>query len=313
MTNPLPQRTRVYRCHHLDSTRWDGFVPRDDDVIISTSLKAGTTWTQRIVSLLVFQSTALPFSLHTASPWPDARFVGPTEQMLAIVEALEHRRFLKTHLPLDALPYWPQVRYIYVGRDARDVFMSMWNHVNAYTPMAIEMLNTGENAPSEPFMTPPADVREMWRLWMTRATYPWEIDGYPYWSHLRHARTYWDFRHLPNLLFVHYNDLKADLDGQMRRIADYLGIAVDEEKWPVLVDAATFQGMKRDAEVLGPEMGMIFEGGADRFLHKGTNDRWRDVLTADDLALYDDVAQRTLTPELRRWLEAGAASGIAPK
>ena len=81
----------------------------------------------------------------------------------------------------------------------------------------------------------------------------------------------------------------------------------------MLADAATFASMKRDTHILGPEMGMIFEGGADRFLYKGTNDRWRDVLTADDLALYDIAAERTLTPELRCWLERGAASGIDPK
>ena len=89
----------------------------------------------------------------------------------------------------------------------------------------------------------------------------------------------------------------------MRRIARFLEIDVPEEKWPMLADAATFASMKRDAAVLGPEMGMIFEGGADRFLYKGTNDRWRDVLTADDLALYEAAAARTLTPELKRWLE----------
>ena len=58
---------------------------------------------------------------------------------------------------------------------------------------------------------------------------------------------------------------------------------------------------------------MIFEGGAHRFLYKGTNDRWRDVLTADDLALYEAAAARTLTPELKRWLEGGAASEVVPK
>src|SRR5213082_1065918 len=95
----LPQRTRVYRCHHLDSTRWDDIVPRPDDIVITTSLKAGTTWTQRIVSLLVF----------------------------------------------DGLPYRESTKYIYVGRDTRDVFMSTWNHIRAYTPFARELLNSGEN------------------------------------------------------------------------------------------------------------------------------------------------------------------------
>ena len=313
MSESLPQRTRTYRCHHLDSTRWDEVVPRPDDVIIATSLKAGTTWTQRIVSLLVFQTVELPKTLHWVSPWPDCRFIIGRADMKEVVEGLTHRRFLKTHLPLDALPYWKSAKYIYVGRDTRDVFMSTWNHVRAYTPFARELLNGGENPPQEPFLDTPEDIREFWRLWMTRGAYPWESDGYPYWSHHRHARTYWDFRHLPNLLHVHYNDLKADLPGEMRRIARFLDIDVAEAKWATLVDAATFAGMKRDTAFLGDEMGMIFEGGADRFLYKGTNDRWRDVLTADDLALYEAAAARTLTPELKRWLEGGAASGVVPR
>jgi len=69
-----------------------------------------------------------------------------------------------------------------------------------------------------------------------------------------------------------YNDLKADLPGEMRRIARFLDIEVPEQKWPTLAEAATFAAMKRDAAVLGPEMDMIFEGGANRFLYKGTND-----------------------------------------
>jgi len=99
----------------------------------------------------------------------------------------------------------------------------------------------------------------------------------------------------------------------MRRIARFLDIDVPEAKWPELVDLATFASMKRDTDILGPEMGMIFEGGADRFLYKGTNGRWRDVLTADDVALYETAAARTLTPELKRWLEGGKASGVVPK
>src|SRR2546428_12817564 len=98
----------------------------------------------------------------------------------------------------------------------------------------------------------------------------------------------------------------------MRRIARFLEIEVPEEKWPMLAEAATFAAMKRDVTVLGPEMDMIFEGGADRFLYKGTHDRWRDVLTSDDGALYEAAAARTPTPELKRWAERGAAPGIDP-
>ena len=42
---PALERSRIYQNHHLDSTRWDKFIPRPDDIVITTSYKAGTTWT----------------------------------------------------------------------------------------------------------------------------------------------------------------------------------------------------------------------------------------------------------------------------
>ena len=69
MSRARPQQTRVYKNHHLDSTRWEQVPLREDDVIISTSLKTGTTWTQRILSLLVFGPGPLPMSLQF---WPGA-------------------------------------------------------------------------------------------------------------------------------------------------------------------------------------------------------------------------------------------------
>ena len=49
-------------------------------------------------------------------------------------------------------------------------------------------------------------------------------------------RTYWRARRTENLLLVHYNALKADLEGEMRRIADFLSIEPPAELWPRLVD-----------------------------------------------------------------------------
>ena len=80
-----------------------------------------------------------------------------------------------------------------------------------------------------------------------------------------------------------------------------------EDAWPELVAAARFDAMKQDAIRNEEHIGLIFfEGGAGRFFHKGTNGRWRDVLTEDDLALYETAAAQ-LDPELRSWLEADSA------
>lgn len=303
MTQTLPERTRTYLNHHLDSGRWDHYRPRDGDVVVTTSLKAGTTWMQRIVSLLVFGPDEMPGSLWHVSPWIDQRFVEPIDAVIERIEAQEHRRFLKSHLAFDGLPYHPEVRYIFVARDTRDVFMSLWNHYGSYTPLTLNLLAAGD-PPGGPCPPCPDDIVECWRAWITRGWFPWEEDGWPFWSHHHHASTYWAHRGLPNLLLVHFQDLLGDLPTQMRRVADFLGIEVGEERWPALVEAATFATMKADAERLVPEAAFGFEGGAQRFIHQGTNGRWRDLLGDADLALYEEAAQR-LDPGLRAWLETG--------
>ena len=63
-----PQRTRIYRNHHMDSRRWDHLVTRPDDIVIATSYKAGTTWLQSIVAHLVFGQRDLPAPIATMSP-----------------------------------------------------------------------------------------------------------------------------------------------------------------------------------------------------------------------------------------------------
>jgi hypothetical protein len=123
-----PERTHEYRNHHLDSTRWDRFTARDDDIFVTTAYKAGTTWVQRIVAALVFGGAPLPGRLGEISPWIDARYMGPVEPVLAAVEAQRHRRFIKSHLAADGLRFFPQAKYVVVGRDTRDVFMSLHNH-----------------------------------------------------------------------------------------------------------------------------------------------------------------------------------------
>ncbi|HVW32255.1 MAG TPA: sulfotransferase domain-containing protein [Acidimicrobiia bacterium] len=297
-----PSRTRTYRHHHLDSTRWDAVRLRPGDIVVSTSAKAGTTWMQRILSLLVFGTGPLPDVLSKVSPWIDCRYMDPIGDVVARIEAQGHRRFLKTHLPLDALPYDESVRYVMVGRDSRDVFMSLWNHYGAYTDEMYRRLAAGD-PPGGPLPRRPDDLRELWSQWTTRGSFAWESDGWPFWSHHYHAASWWPFRDRDNILLVHYRDLLADLDGEMRRVAAHVGIPVDEAVWPGLVDAARFESMKAGAAtILGPME--RFAGGPDTFLYRGSNGRWREALTADDLVLYEKMAA-ALDPGLRAWLEGG--------
>jgi aryl sulfotransferase len=298
-----PQRTHEYRNHHLDSTRWDGFVPRDDDIFVTTAYKAGTTWTQRILAALVFGPGALPAPMGEISPWIDARFMGPIDLVLAGVEAQRHRRFIKSHLAADGLRFFPQAKYVVVGRDTRDVFMSLYNHYSAYTDLAYSLFNDSDR-PGPELPRCPSSPRELWPRWIGEGWFEWEPDGWPMWSHHHHLSTWWEFRDLSNILFVHFGDLKADPENEMRRIAAFCDIDVDEDAWPVLVTTVGLDAMRDEARGAENPMALVFEGGADRFFYKGDAGRWSGVLTDEDLALYE-AAANTLDPLLRRWLEGG--------
>lgn len=300
-----PRTERVYQNHHLDSTRWNWHRPRDGDIVIATSYKAGTTWMQTIVGNLLFADGNLPGPASFISPWLDMRVI-PLEMVLGQLEAQDHRRYIKTHTPLDGLPYYPGTKYLCVARDPRDVFMSLLNHWGSYTPEFYALLGQTPGLVGEPMPVFSGDVKATWRDWMTRGSFEWEQDGFPYWSHLRYAMTFWQFRHLPNIRLVHYNDLLADLDGEMRRIAAFLDIDVPEASWPDLVKRCTFAEVKRDpSKVVGENIAFAFKGGADSFIHKGTNGRWRGVLDEEDLALLDAAMER-YPDDYAHWLAEGA-------
>ena len=299
-----PSVEHVYQNHHLDTTRWYGFKPRKGDIVISTSYKAGTTFTQTIVTNLLFPE-GLPAPVLNISPWLDFR-IRPLDEIMNALEAQTHRRCIKTHLPLDGLPFFDEVQYIMVGRDPRDVFMSLLNHYSEHTPQFFELMNGVPGRVGDPFPPYGGDIHAFWKTWITRGWFSWESDGYPYWSHLHHAQTWWDFRHVPNIYFVHYNDLRRDLEGEMRKLARWLHIEVDEARWASVVDACRFETVQAHPErVMADTASQTWKNGARTFFFKGTNGRWKSVLSADELALYD-AAMKRLSPDCAQWLEQGS-------
>lgn len=294
--------TRTVRDWIMDSRHWDRFEPREGDIVIATAPKCGTTWTQRITSLLVFQSTA-PVPLHTISPWLDCRFQIPLEKMIPLLEEQSHRRFIKSHLPMDALPIHDEVRYIHVARDGRDACMSFHNHYSGYTGAALarfDEIGMTDETIAAPFPRVPLEPRAFFLEWLDAGQSATRSDWF-----FDTEKSYWQERGRENLLLVHYNDLKTDLDGEMKRIAKFLDIDVPEDIWPGLVEAARFEAMKAQGRELLPGIERAFEGGHETFLYRGTNGRWRDVLTGDDLARYEEKAAAALSPGLNRWLAEG--------
>jgi aryl sulfotransferase len=295
--------TRVYQHAVFDSSRWDEFVPRPDDIVITTSMKAGTTWTQGIVASLLWPDGAAPGYVGELSPWLDARWA-PIEDVLKMLAAQEHRRFIKTHTAADGVPIFEATKYVVVGRDGRDVFMSIINHWDKMRHQFTHLLNelAGPDVADMPIWD--GDVHGFFDSFISRGSFPWEGDGAPWWSHFNHCATWWELRHEPNVLFVHYNDMLADLESEMRRIADFLAIDVPEQHWPAVVERCRLDEMREDAKK-AQQLDLAFVGGADSFFYKGSNGRWRGVLTDSELARYDARVAQALSPEAAAWLEHG--------
>lgn len=295
-----PVKTRELHNHHMDSTIWDRFRFRDDDVIVATYAKSGTTWTQQIVGQLVFAGQP-DVPIHDISPWLDLRVMPP--DTMERLEAQTHRRIVKTHLPLDALTFSPKAKYLYVARDGRDVVWSLYNHHCNGNALWYQLLNDTPGRVGPPMPRPDPDIRSYFRTWLAE-------DGWPFWGYWDNIRTWWDARDLPNVRLVHFANLKADLEGEMRAIARFLGCSISEAQWPKILEHCSFEYMKANAENVAPLGGAIFDGGARTFINKGINGRWRDVLSADEIAAYERAALAELGPDCAHWLATGETARV---
>jgi aryl sulfotransferase len=150
-------------------------------------------------------------------------------------------------------------------------------------------------------------------MWLTMPTHEWVPDGFPMGSVLYYASSFWPYRRLPNILFLHYDDLSDGLDQEMRRLSAFLGISIDEKIFPSLVRAATFDAMKSDGAVNAPGAHLGEWRDANAFFKSARRGEWKNVLSAENLALYDRVASGRLDPALRRWLEGGREAAGDPR
>src|SRR5580700_10057703 len=138
---PVLPATRRRQHVFDDSQRWERFTPRPEDLFITTPPKSGTTWMQGIVASLLWPHSDAPAPAFELSPWLDARIV-PLDDMIARIDAIPHRRFIKTHSPADCTPIFTECRYIAVYRDGRDALVSFANHRRKFQPEVLEALNT---------------------------------------------------------------------------------------------------------------------------------------------------------------------------
>jgi aryl sulfotransferase len=292
---PTPVR---YRSAEEDSGRWFDFPFRPGDIVISTRSKSGTTWLQMICALLVFQTPELPAPLPQLSPWLDW-LVAPQHEIYALLAAQQHRRFIKTHTPLDGVPIDPRVSYVVVARHPLDMAVSLYHQGDNIDRERLRQLTgapPGTPASARPALHP-------WLLdWIECDSDPRAaLDSLP--GVMWHLCDGWRRRREPNVLLVHYDDLVTDLDAQMRRIAAWLDIDVPADRWPALVQAAGFSAMRSRASVLAPNAAGVLKDNR-AFFRRGRSGAGREPLTPDELARYHQRTAQMAPPDLLAWLHA---------
>jgi aryl sulfotransferase len=280
-----------------DSSRWVGFPFREGDIVISARSKTGTTWVQMICALLVFQTPDLPDSLSNLSPWLDW-LITPRSEVYDQLAAQDHRRFIKSHTPLDGLPFDARVAYIVTGRHPLDMAVSLYHQgANLNRDRIRELTGEADPRPSD-HRRPP--LREWLLDWIEQDVDPkYSLDSLP--GVMWHLTDAWVRRGDQRVVFVHYDDLVNDLDSEMRRLACLLDMSVSEDNWPALVRAATFAQMRARAESIAPDPAGVLRDRA-AFFRRGSSGSGAETLTRVELERYYQRVSQMAPSALLEWL-----------
>jgi hypothetical protein len=298
---------RRYRSVVADNARWDGFEFRDGDIVVCTPPKCGTTWMQTMCALLVFDGR-LDQPLAEISIWLDMQLAN-IDDVVARLAAQQHRRIIKTHTPLDGVPWDARVTYIGVARDPRDVAVSGINHMrnlNEENFMAARQRAVGLTDLPEPMQAQPgpplSEQLSPLQSWVT-AEDDTAVMSLPFL--VNHVQCLWDRRDQPNVVLFHYSDLLADLPNQMRRLRDALDIALDDSRVDELAAMATFASMKSQADAFAPNTDVQLWRSNEDFFRTGGVGNWRQHFDDALTTAYEQRMGELAPPELVDWLHGG--------
>lgn len=306
-SEPASPSLRRYQGFMSDSARWKRFTFRPDDVVISTPSKCGTTWMQNIVGMLLLDRIDLGAPISVISPWLDM-LIRSDDDVFEALDRQTHRRFMKTHTPLDGVPRLESVTYIAVVRHPLDVVMSdIGHHDNMREDRAVELRVAASGPPSRDMGSnerPPEDPGDYLRWFIDNHEQPTGSGPYGLEDYCNQILTYWEARHAPNVHLFHYADMWNDLDGEMRRVATALDVPMDEERWPGFVEAAGLTSMRSRAAHTAPEAHMGLWESPELFFRSGGTRDWASLLSSDDISHFE-VRLRELAGDAADWALRG--------
>lgn len=285
---------KLYLGPLTDSRRWDHVKLRADDVIVVTPPKSGTTWMQTIIALLLSGDPEVEPDLSTKMPWIDIRFREISE-VAQRLDAMPHRRSMKSHTPMDGLPLDEHALYICVFRHPLDSHFSYRRHIRNIPLRWFDMWYPEDDPNGTTF-----------RRFLDGGPEGFDTDVMPLAHILRHYKAAKAVAERPNVALFHYADMARDLRATFDRVAGLIGSPRPAPLMDQLVRAASFDNMKAHAARFAPGGGTGFYKSDDAFFDSGTSGKWQGQLSDADLAAYDAIMDAELNPQDRAWLEYGS-------
>jgi len=249
------------------------FRPRPDDIFICSYPKSGTT----LLQMILFQLTTdgdverIPHIL-AVSPWFEAE---PWLDLRDYLAAFPSPRILKSHLHRRGLPRAGKL--IYVVRDVRDVALSAYHH---------SALVSGREIQLDPFMDQFLRGHPMF--------------GGGTWA--SHVRSWWPHRNDPNVLFLRYDEMLADLAGTVRRVAAFCGLPVPEAEMPRILERCGIAYMKAHGDKFDPRLhrtsasDWFFDGAAPGVGRRDLSPRQQALVTSPVAALARELGAKRDEP-----------------
>ncbi|XP_037074863.1 luciferin sulfotransferase-like, partial [Pollicipes pollicipes] len=259
------------------------YPTKPGDVWVVTPPKCGTTWTQEMVWLIANDLDYDGAKTTLSERWHFLDLNALTDKdilaQLAPVRRIEdisqqpnnssHRAqpsFVKTHLPLSMIN--PRVldvcKVVYVARNPKDVCVSFFHHCRLLTH--VDFLG---------------DLQMFVKYFMEG-----RMVATPVMEHMIEA---WNMRHHPNICFIFYEDMKRDLQSEIRRVAKFLGKSFSCEQVDELAEHLHFDNFKNNSYVNreeGKASGFFYADRGD-FIRKGKTGDWKNHFTPEMSAKFD--------------------------
>lgn len=286
------EQLRVYHGLLTNTDIWSRFALRADDIIVDTPPKCGTTWMLSIVMMLIHGRVTADAGNRDEAPWLDAGFRDPAT-IAAAQDALTRRRCMKSHSPMDGIAYGPDPSYVVVYRHPVDVLFSLQTHVSNMKEDFMDYMFEG-------------DDRAVFQRFLDGPLTDAGTDDLTLASIAHHYSQASARRVNGNVHFFHYADLSRDLPEQIARLAQVLDISATDQLIDEIAQANTFANARRAAE----SSSMRFSDASPfrdqaEFYASGSSNKWKDRLSAEDMAACD-ARLATLMPETdAAWLNWG--------